>query len=44
MDLAVYLSFFPHLLAGPIVRGKELLPRSAAGATPPPSTTPGPPG
>ena len=27
LDLAVYLSFFPHLLAGPIVRGGELLPQ-----------------
>lgn len=27
VDLAVYLSFFPHLLAGPIVRGEELLPQ-----------------
>jgi D-alanyl-lipoteichoic acid acyltransferase DltB (MBOAT superfamily) len=27
VDLAVYLSFFPHLVAGPIVRGTELLPQ-----------------
>ncbi len=27
VDLAVYLSFFPHLIAGPIVRGEELLPQ-----------------
>jgi alginate O-acetyltransferase complex protein AlgI len=27
IDLAVYLSFFPHLVAGPIVRGSELLPQ-----------------
>jgi D-alanyl-lipoteichoic acid acyltransferase DltB (MBOAT superfamily) len=27
LDLALYLSFFPHLLAGPIVRGHELLPQ-----------------
>ncbi|MHB8329837.1 MAG: MBOAT family O-acyltransferase [Acidimicrobiales bacterium] len=27
IDLAVYLSFFPHLVAGPIVRGEELLPQ-----------------
>lgn len=27
MDVAVYLSFFPHLVAGPIVRGGELLPQ-----------------
>ncbi len=25
--MAVYLSFFPHLVAGPIVRGEELLPQ-----------------
>jgi alginate O-acetyltransferase complex protein AlgI len=28
-DFAVYLSFFPHLLSGPIVRGSELLPQIA---------------
>ena len=27
LDLATYLSFFPHLVAGPIVRGGELLPQ-----------------
>jgi D-alanyl-lipoteichoic acid acyltransferase DltB (MBOAT superfamily) len=27
IDLAVYLCFFPHLIAGPIVRGGELLPQ-----------------
>ncbi len=27
VDLAVYLCFFPHLIAGPIVRGEELLPQ-----------------
>jgi len=27
LDFAVYLSFFPHLVAGPIVRGEELLPQ-----------------
>jgi D-alanyl-lipoteichoic acid acyltransferase DltB (MBOAT superfamily) len=27
IDFAVYLSFFPHLIAGPIVRGGELLPQ-----------------
>jgi alginate O-acetyltransferase complex protein AlgI len=27
IDFAVYLSFFPHLVAGPIVRGQELLPQ-----------------
>ena len=30
MDVAVYLSFFPHLVAGPIVRAKEFLPQLAA--------------
>ncbi|HUY31103.1 MAG TPA: MBOAT family O-acyltransferase [Acidimicrobiales bacterium] len=29
VDVAVYLSFFPHLLSGPIVRGSELLPQIA---------------
>lgn len=27
IDLAVYLSFFPHLIAGPIVRAGELVPQ-----------------
>jgi D-alanyl-lipoteichoic acid acyltransferase DltB (MBOAT superfamily) len=27
IDVAVYLSFFPHLVAGPIVRGSEMLPQ-----------------
>jgi alginate O-acetyltransferase complex protein AlgI len=27
LDGAVYLTFFPHLVAGPIVRGSELLPQ-----------------
>ena len=27
LDFAVYLAFFPHLVAGPIVRGQELLPQ-----------------
>ena len=27
LDVFVYLSFFPHLIAGPIVRGNELLPQ-----------------
>jgi alginate O-acetyltransferase complex protein AlgI len=27
LDVAVYLAFFPHLVAGPIVRGEELLPQ-----------------
>jgi D-alanyl-lipoteichoic acid acyltransferase DltB (MBOAT superfamily) len=30
LDFAVYLSFFPHLVAGPIVRGGELLPQVRA--------------
>jgi alginate O-acetyltransferase complex protein AlgI len=29
VDYAVYLSFFPHLIAGPIVRGNQLLPQLA---------------
>ncbi len=29
-EVAVYLSFFPHLVAGPIVRGEELLPQIRA--------------
>ena len=29
LDFAVYLSFFPHLVAGPIVRARELLPQIA---------------
>jgi alginate O-acetyltransferase complex protein AlgI len=29
VDLAVYLSFFPHLVAGPIVRAREFLPQLA---------------
>jgi alginate O-acetyltransferase complex protein AlgI len=29
IDFAVYLSFFPHLIAGPIVRAKEFLPQLA---------------
>ena len=29
-DVAVYLSFFPHLVAGPIVRAREFLPQLAA--------------
>jgi alginate O-acetyltransferase complex protein AlgI len=27
LDIAVYLAFFPHLVAGPIVRGSEFLPQ-----------------
>jgi alginate O-acetyltransferase complex protein AlgI len=30
IDVAVYLSFFPHLVAGPIVRGREFLPQLAS--------------
>jgi len=30
LDAAVYLAFFPHLVAGPIVRGSELLPQLRA--------------
>ena len=30
LDVAVYLSFFPHLIAGPIVRAREFLPQLAA--------------
>jgi D-alanyl-lipoteichoic acid acyltransferase DltB (MBOAT superfamily) len=29
LDVAVYLSFFPHLVAGPIVRAREFLPQLA---------------
>jgi alginate O-acetyltransferase complex protein AlgI len=29
VDLAIYLSFFPHLVAGPIVRAREFLPQLA---------------
>jgi D-alanyl-lipoteichoic acid acyltransferase DltB (MBOAT superfamily) len=29
LDVAIYLSFFPHLIAGPIVRGREFLPQLA---------------
>jgi alginate O-acetyltransferase complex protein AlgI len=29
LDCAVYLSFFPHLIAGPIVRAREFLPQLA---------------
>ena len=33
IDFAVYLSFFPHLVAGPIVRSREFLPQLASRAT-----------
>jgi D-alanyl-lipoteichoic acid acyltransferase DltB (MBOAT superfamily) len=29
IDLAIYLSFFPHVVAGPIVRAREILPQLA---------------
>ncbi len=29
LDVCVYVAFFPHLVAGPIVRGSELLPQIA---------------
>jgi D-alanyl-lipoteichoic acid acyltransferase DltB (MBOAT superfamily) len=31
LDVAVFQAFFPHLVAGPIVRGSELLPQVAGG-------------
>ena len=34
IDTAVYLSFFPHLVAGPIVRAREFLPQLARPARP----------
>ncbi|HYI62095.1 MAG TPA: MBOAT family protein [Acidimicrobiales bacterium] len=34
LDFAVYLSFFPHLVAGPIVRARELLPQLTEHADP----------
>jgi D-alanyl-lipoteichoic acid acyltransferase DltB (MBOAT superfamily) len=34
LDFAVYLSFFPHLLAGPIVRASEFLPQIRQRADP----------
>jgi len=30
IDVALYLSFFPHLVAGPIVRAREFIPQLAA--------------
>jgi len=30
IDVAIYLSFFPHLIAGPIVRAREFLPQLAS--------------
>jgi len=34
LDFAVYLSFFPHLIAGPIVRVSELVPQFASARDP----------
>ena len=34
LDFATYLGFFPHLVAGPIVRGAELLPQLARARDP----------
>ncbi|WP_354700437.1 Peptidoglycan O-acetyltransferase [Paraconexibacter sp. AEG42_29] len=34
IDVALYLSFFPHLVAGPIVRAKEFLPQLLKPANP----------
>jgi D-alanyl-lipoteichoic acid acyltransferase DltB (MBOAT superfamily) len=34
IDVAIYLSFFPHLVAGPIVRAREFLPQLAAPRNP----------
>ncbi|MGH3411761.1 MAG: MBOAT family O-acyltransferase [Marmoricola sp.] len=34
LDTAIYLSFFPHLIAGPIVRAREFLPQLARPADP----------
>lgn len=34
LDFAVYLSFFPHLIAGPIVRVSELVPQFATARDP----------
>ena len=33
LDFAVYQSFFPHLVAGPIVRASEFLPQLGGGPT-----------
>ena len=41
LDLALYISFLPHLLAGPIVRGNELLPQLGKRRDPNTSTTHG---
>lgn len=34
LDFAVYLAFFPHLVAGPIVRARELIPQLSERADP----------
>ena len=34
IDFAIYLSFFPHLVAGPIVRAREFLPQLRTPARP----------
>ncbi|MGH2749362.1 MAG: MBOAT family O-acyltransferase [Actinomycetota bacterium] len=34
LDFFLYLSFFPHLVAGPIVRGEELIPQLQRGRDP----------
>ena len=34
VDVAIYLSFFPHLVAGPIVRAREFLPQLATPRNP----------
>ena len=40
LDVSVYLAFFPHLIAGPIVRGDELIPQIRRPATRAGSTRP----
>jgi alginate O-acetyltransferase complex protein AlgI len=34
MDVGIYLSFFPHLVAGPIVRAREFIPQLATARDP----------
>lgn len=34
MDVGIYLSFFPHLVAGPIVRAREFIPQLASARDP----------
>ena len=36
IDFALYLSFFPHVVAGPIVRAREFIPQLAVAARPAP--------